>query len=100
MVLDISGQEIETVGSNKFGFDSEVSLDALRSLYLRPHYVTTTEGQQSPEEQAKEHALFSGTNSAYQSKSIYNPQNQSISYTTLSRFPPVKLLPPSQRKRI
>ena len=98
MVLDISGQEINTIGSNQFGFDSEVSLDALRSLYLRPHYVTTSE--QSPEEQAKEHALFSGSNSAYQSKSIYNPQDQSISYTTLSRFPPVKLLPPGQRKRI
>lgn len=100
MVLDISGQEIVTVGSNKFGFDSEVSVDALRSLYLRPHYITTTTGEQTPEEQAKEHALFTGSNSAYQSKSIYNPQDHTISYTTLSRFPPVKLLPPSQRKRI
>ena len=34
------------------------------------------------------------------SKSIYRPDTQSISCTTLSRFPPVKLLPPSQRKRI
>lgn len=101
MVLDISGQEIHSVGSNQFGFDSEVPIDVLRSLYLRPHYITTTnDGTESPKEPAKEHALFSGANAAYQSKSIYNPDQHTISYTTLSRFPPVKLLPPSQRKRI
>lgn len=37
---------------------------------------------------------------SYLSKAIYLKDTQSISYTTLSRFPPVKLLPPSQRKRI
>lgn len=101
MVLDIHGQEIVTVGSNQFGFDSEVNVDVLRSLYLRPHYVTTTsDAEADPEQQVKEHALFSGSNSAYQSKSIYNALDHTISYTTLSRFPPVKLLPPSQRKRI
>lgn len=36
----------------------------------------------------------------YQSKSIYHPATNSISYTTLMRFPPVKLLAPSQRKRV
>jgi UDP-glucuronate decarboxylase len=46
-----------------------------------------------------ENALFTqGTD--YQSKSIYHPDTKSISYTTLSRFPPVKLLAPSARKRI
>lgn len=100
MVVDINGKEINSVGSNQFGFDSEVPIDVLRSLYLRPHYVTTTDGTQSPQQQAKEHALFSGTNSAYQSKSIFNTVDSTISYTTLSRFPPVKLLPPTQRKRI
>lgn len=101
MVLDMQGKEIVTVGCNKFGFDSEVNVDTLRELYLRPHYVVTQSGDAgTPEEQAKEHALFSGANSAYQSKSIYNPVQQTISYTTLSRFPPVKLLPPDQRKRI
>lgn len=38
--------------------------------------------------------------SAYQSKSIFYPKDNSISYTTLARFPPVKLLAPSQRKRV
>ena len=63
-------------------------------MYLRAHYVK-----------------FSGTPSAdnadtendandYHSKSIFHPDIASISYTTLSRFPPVKLLPISQRKRI
>ena len=47
-----------------------------------------------------EHARFTKGYSAYQSKSIYHPQSQSISYTTLSRFPPVKLLPQSGRKRV
>lgn len=49
-----------------------------------------------------EHARFTKgySYSAYQSKSIYHPQSQSISYTTLSRFPPVKLLPQSGRKRV
>ena len=46
------------------------------------------------------HARFTKGLSSYQSKSIYHPDTQSISYTTLTRFPPVKLLPPSERKRI
>ncbi|KAF8314725.1 NAD-P-binding protein [Clavulina sp. PMI_390] len=102
MVQDIYGKEITTVGANKFGFNSEVDIDVLRQLYLRPHYVATTaDGTQSPQqEEAKEHALFAGSNTAYQSKSIFNPQDHTISYTTLTRFPPVALLPPSQRKRI
>jgi UDP-glucuronate decarboxylase len=47
-----------------------------------------------------DHAHFTKGYAAYQSKSIYHPQSQSISYTTLSRFPPVKLLPQSGRKRV
>ena len=47
-----------------------------------------------------EHARFTQGYSAYQSKSIYYPDTHSISYTTLSRFPPVKLLPPNARKRV
>lgn len=104
MVLDISGKEIVTVGSNQFGFDSEVPIDVLRGLYLRPHYVATSSSTEDIEatEEAKEHALFVGksANTPYSSKSIYSPSDHTISYTTLSRFSPVKLLPPSQRKRI
>jgi hypothetical protein len=93
--LDKNGNEITSVGFQRFGFDCEVSLDAVRSLYLRPHYVANaTDGQTSQvTEEDKGH-------NAYQSNSIYIPQTQSISYTTLARFTPVKLLSPSIRKRV
>lgn len=77
-----------------------MSLDLLRSLYLRPHYVITAASDQDAEKEETEHAKFTGNYAAYQSKSIFHPDSHSISYTTLSRFPPVKLLPPSERKRI
>lgn len=99
-VTDKKGVEIKTVGYTRFGFDSEVPLDILRSLYLRPHYVATVAGSSVQETQDEQVAQFVGEFAEYQSKSIYNPQTHSISYTTLSRFPPVKLLPNSERKRI
>lgn len=94
------------MGFNRFGFDCEVSLETLRSLYLRAHYVLasqpskflTVNGEEGVEEAW--HAKFTHGHSDYQSKSIYHPNTQAISYTTLSRFPPVKLLAPSRRKRI
>lgn len=102
--LDKDGKEITAVGSNRFGFDSEVSLEVLRSLYLRAHYVLASSRDVTAKEEEGEeeawHAKFSHGHTAYQSKSIFHPDTQSISYTTLSRFPPVKLLPPSKRKRI
>jgi len=100
-MADFDGKEITTVGNQKFGFDSEVSVDVLRSLYLRPHYVTTSSNIDPVDEEA-EHARFNKdpSHSEYQSKSIYHPANNTISYTTLSRFSPVRLLPPSQRKRV
>ena len=104
ITLDKSGEEITSVGSNYFGFDSKVPLDVLRSLYLRSHYVVSASDAQRAEELDDEtrelqHG-FSQGHDAYQSKSIYHPDTRSISYTTLSRFSPVKLLPPSVRKRI
>jgi UDP-glucuronate decarboxylase len=76
-----------------------VPIDVLRSLYLRPHYVFSAGEANSDLQEAVQHAKFTqGTD--YQSKSIYHPDTKSISYTTLSRFPPVKLLPPSARKRV
>lgn len=103
--LDKSGNEITTVGFKRFGFDSEVSIDVLRALYLRPHYAVKADDPESveilkEESQETQHAKFTKGHAAYQSKSIYHPDTQSISYTTLSRFPPVKLLSPTQRKRI
>jgi len=100
--VDKNGVEITSVGFDRFGFDSEVPLDVLRALYLRPHYVVAagkSEGEVDQDAIAAEHAKFVGGH-AYQSKSIFHPDTKSISYTTLSRFPPVKLLPPSTRKRI
>ncbi|KAG8919959.1 UDP-glucuronic acid decarboxylase 1 [Tulasnella sp. 408] len=100
---DKHGKEIVSVGDLKFGFDSRVPIDTLRSLYLRPHYVSTVADyeNESPKEQEEFHSLFvKGTATDYQSKSIFHPNDNSISYTTLSRFPPVKLLPHADRKRI
>lgn len=101
--LDKNGKEIKTVGFQRFGFDSEVPIDVLRSLYLRSHYVVTASAAQVHELDSKEeeqHASLTQGLNAYQSKSIFHPDTQSISYTTLSRFPPVKLLPPASRKRV
>jgi hypothetical protein len=75
----------------------------VRSLYFRPHYVKSANEEETERVDAKEvedHAHFTKGYAAYQSKLIYYPQSQSISYTTLSRFPPVKLLPQSGRKRV
>ena len=94
------------MGYNRFGFDSTVQVDVLRSLYLRPHYVTAVKSKTAAEEEAEEeqeHAKFTKGNYksiAYQSKSIYDPESKTISYTTLSRFHPVRLIPPNERKRI
>jgi len=95
--LDKNGKEIKSVGFIRFGFNSEVPIDILRSLYLRPHYVVS-----APEAQpdAKDGIEETRSLNAYQSKSIYHPDTHAISYTTLTRFPPVKLLSPSARKRI
>ncbi|KAF8529268.1 hypothetical protein BU17DRAFT_37841 [Hysterangium stoloniferum] len=95
--------DITSVGHNRFGFDSIVPVDVLRSLYLRPHYVTAVRDAKTDEEEKQTHAIFTKNNQdniAYQSKSIYHPDTHSISYTTLSRFHPVRLLPTNQRKRI
>ncbi len=102
MTKDKQGEDIVTVGADKFGFDSRVPIDSLRALYLRPHYIKTTEDFDVEEaEPDKLHSQFvSGSAAEYQSKSIFSPRDNSISYTTLSRFQPVKLLSTLARKRI
>ena len=79
-------------------------MNILRSLYLGSHYTVPSNSSSARplDEEAleSEHAKFTKGHELYQSKSIYHPETHSISYTTLSRFPPVKLLAPSQRKRI
>lgn len=93
-LVDKSGNELTTVGFTRFGFDCEVPVDVLRNLYLRAHYVKTIADSGANKDDTEDEAT------QYQSKSIYHPDIQSISYTTLSRFPPVRLLSPSKRKRI
>ena len=69
-------------------------LDVLRALYLRPQYALVVNDAPSLDKEASD-----SEHTTYHSKSIYHPDTKSISYTTLSRFPPVKLLS-STRKRI
>jgi UDP-glucuronate decarboxylase len=99
-VVDKNGEEITTVGFERFGFDSCVPLEELRSLYLRPHYVLTGSNTQLTDDGREENVKSAGGATAYYSRSIYFPSTNSISYTTLSRFAPVKLLSPTYRKRI
>lgn len=86
--MDRAGQPLTTVGSPRFEFDSQITVEALRALYLRPHY--RTDGEQEPE----------GGPSLLGPQSTFDHASHSIAYTTLCKFPPVKLLPPSQKKRI
>lgn len=86
--MDRAGNPLDIVGSPKFGFDSQISVEALRALYLRPHY--RTDGEKETE----------GKVELLGPQSTFDSTTHSISYTTLSKFPPVKLLPPSQKKRI
>lgn len=101
--LDKFGKEMTTIGHERFGFNSEVNLEALRSLYLRPHYVLQAEDAKATENghtnQVKQHTK-PNQKVDYQTESIFHPGTNSISYTTFTRFNPVKLLPAGERKRI
>lgn len=91
------------MGFQRFGFDSEVPIDLLRSLYLRPQYIVRASEAAVAELDAQmlaDHARKTDGLASYQSRSIYHPDTSSISYTTLSRFSPVRLLPPAERKRV
>ncbi|KIY71759.1 NAD(P)-binding protein [Cylindrobasidium torrendii FP15055 ss-10] len=72
------GKPLTTAGHNKNGFDSQVSIDALRALWLTPNYTNNEQDKDA---------------------SVVHPDG-TISYTSLNRFPAVKLLPPAQQKRI
>ncbi|KAK1927224.1 UDP-glucuronic acid decarboxylase Uxs1p [Papiliotrema laurentii] len=72
-------QEITSVGHNRFGFDSRVEVDTLRSLYLAPTNKSSKD---------------------FGTESTYDQASNSIQYTTVGKFPPVKLLPNAERKRI
>ncbi|CAD6577182.1 MAG: UDP-glucuronic acid decarboxylase 1 [Tremellales sp. Tagirdzhanova-0007] len=84
-------EEIKSVGTNRFGFDSTVEIELLRSLYLSPAYV----------KDGPTIASVAGVPSQdYGAESTYDKGTNSIQYTTVAKFPPVKLLPNSDRKRI
>lgn len=61
---------------------------------------STTDFSQSDAKEAELHAKPTQGRELYQSKSIFHPDTNTISYTTLARFPPVKLLSALERKRI
>ncbi|KAK8854714.1 hypothetical protein IAR55_003453 [Kwoniella newhampshirensis] len=83
--------KITHVGTNRFGFDSTVDIDVLRSLYLAPAYIKS--GQTTKEVTGTGHQ-------DYGSESTFDKDTNTIQYTTVAKFPPVKLLPNAERKRI
>lgn len=87
--MDRAGNPLNTVGLDSFGFNSTVDVKTLRSLYLRPHYRATNDDRNREDEK-----------SLLGPESKYHPESHSISYTTITKFPPVKLLPPIQKKRV
>lgn len=82
--------DIKTVGHERFGFDSQVETDVLRSLYLAPSYIKSGSKTVNIGSEKKD----------FGSESVYDKESNSIQYTTVAKFPPVKLLPNSERKRI
>ncbi|WWC63371.1 uncharacterized protein I303_105971 [Kwoniella dejecticola CBS 10117] len=84
-------EKITEVGANRFGFDSRVQVDTLRSLYLTPAFI---------KEGNKETDIAGVGHKDYGSESTYFKETDSIQYTTVAKFPPVKNLPNTERKRI
>ncbi|TYJ58060.1 hypothetical protein B9479_001155 [Cryptococcus floricola] len=82
---------ITHVGHNKFGFDSTVEIELLRSLYLSPAYIKEGEDVK---------ISLDAPRKEFNSETTYDHNTNSIQYTTVNKFPPVKLLPNSERKRI
>ncbi|GFZ50887.1 hypothetical protein JCM24511_08645 [Saitozyma sp. JCM 24511] len=86
----MSAKDIKTVGHNRNGFDSVVETDVLRSLYLAPSYL----------KQGSETTNITGIRKDYGSEQTYDKDSNTIQYTTVAKFPPVRLLPNAERKRI
>jgi UDP-glucuronate decarboxylase len=85
-----AAETIHEVGYDRNGFDSRVDTKTLRSLYLAPAFIkagaeTTNVGSASKD---------------YGTESVYDKDSNKIQYTTFAKFPPVRLLPDAQRKRI
>ncbi|WVN86333.1 uncharacterized protein L203_101496 [Cryptococcus depauperatus CBS 7841] len=84
-------ETITHVGHNKFGFDSTVDVETLKSLYLTPAYIRegkdVTVSIDAPEKD-------------FSTVTTYNHNTNTIQYSTVNKFPPIKLLPNHKRKRI
>jgi UDP-glucuronate decarboxylase len=78
---------LSTVGYNNFDFDSTISVDVLRSLYLAPKVDVGNAPAASIEKQ-------------YGAKSEYNSESKTVAYSSETKYPPVKLLTNTERKRI
>ncbi|WVQ71949.1 hypothetical protein IAR50_001491 [Cryptococcus sp. DSM 104548] len=87
----MSASEITHVGHNKFGFDSTVEIELLRSLYLSPAFIK--EGKDVK-------ISLDAPRKEFNTETTYDHNTNSIQYSTVNKFPPVKLLPNSERKRI
>lgn len=78
---------VRTVGYDNFNFDSTIPVDVLRSLYLAPKVDTGKAPESSIEKQ-------------YGAKSVYDADKNTVAYSSDTKYPPVKLLPNAERKRI
>jgi len=97
--------DIKTVGHERFGFDSQVETDVLRSLYLVSrcaiHHKDSAYIQAPSYIKSGSKTVNIGSEKKdFGSESVYDKESNSIQYTTVAKFPPVKLLPNSERKRI
>ncbi|WVQ80065.1 hypothetical protein IAT38_002166 [Cryptococcus sp. DSM 104549] len=82
---------ITHVGTDRFGFDSTVEIELLRSLYLSPAYIK--EGKDVK-------ISLDAPQKDFSTETTYDHNTNTIQYSTVNKFPPVKLLPNSERKRI
>ncbi|RSH88309.1 UDP-glucuronic acid decarboxylase 1 [Apiotrichum porosum] len=91
MAAPAATAEIKEVGYSRNGFDSRIDTDTLRSLYLAPAFVK--EGDKVDNTVPTPHK-------DYGTESTYDKESNKIQYTTFAKFPPVRLLPNAERKRI
>lgn len=110
LVLTTGKQETIThVGCNRFGFDSTVDIETLRSLYLVGNCISQVgclklmPCLQSPayiKEGGDVKVSLDAPQKDFSTETTYDHNTNTIQYSTVNKFPPVKLLPNHERKRI
>ncbi|GMK53700.1 hypothetical protein CspeluHIS016_0102860 [Cutaneotrichosporon spelunceum] len=83
-------ETIHEVGYDRNGFDSRIDTKTLRSLYLAPAFIKA----------GTETTNVGSAEKDYGTQSHYDKDTNRIQFTTFAKFPPVRLLPDAQRKRI